>query len=77
MGTGVRTTLCHAAQLLSSAWWQLLWGPRFRSPSRAATRAPTPGPLRGPSISSAPPQGSSRSTPRVLQGHLQHLDQSV
>nr|BAB28458.1 unnamed protein product [Mus musculus] len=44
---------------------------------RAATQAPTPGPPRGPSISSATPQGSSRPTPRVLQGHLHHLDQGV
>lgn len=43
----------------------------------AATLAPTPGPPRGPSSNSATPQGSSRPTPRVLQGHLHHLDQGV
>uniref|UniRef100_A0A8P0NTH3 M-phase specific PLK1 interacting protein n=1 Tax=Canis lupus familiaris TaxID=9615 RepID=A0A8P0NTH3_CANLF len=43
----------------------------------AATLAPTPSPPRGPSSNSATPQGSSRPTPRVLQGHLHHLDQGV
>uniref|UniRef100_G3U7C8 M-phase specific PLK1 interacting protein n=1 Tax=Loxodonta africana TaxID=9785 RepID=G3U7C8_LOXAF len=42
-----------------------------------ATLAPTPSPPRGPSSISATPQGNSRPTPRVLQGHLHHLDQGV
>lgn len=43
----------------------------------AATLAPTPGPPLGPSSNSATPRGSSRPTPRVLQGHLHLLDQGV
>lgn len=83
-GTGVRTTLRPAGPGLGRTGAATLRGKAAasRGPAsglrpRAATQAPTPGPPRGPSISSATPQGSSRPTPRVLQGHLHHLDQGV
>lgn len=70
-GTGVRTTLRRvgpglgltgAATLLGMA--AASRGPASGLRPQAATQAPTPGPPRGPSISSATPQGSSRPTPR-------------
>nr|BAE37244.1 unnamed protein product [Mus musculus] len=82
--TGVRTTLRPAGPVLGhtgaaslSSTAATSQGSASRLRPRAATQAPTPGPPRGPSISSATPQGSSRPTPRVLQGHLHHLDQGV